>query len=136
MISRRAWRRSSRVTAGSTRTRRTPGSASGSTTLLCARWRTSTPALAPMRAATESRCATTMMTSEGQILPNRFHLLRQLGEGGMGSVWLGEDQRLERAEALKELVPHRRGLDRDESRARALVQARAMAREQHPAIGR
>ncbi len=77
-----------------------------------------------------------MMTSEGQILPNRFHLLRQLGEGGMGSVWLGEDQRLERAEALKELVPHRRGLDREESRARALVEARAMARVRHPAIVR
>ena len=76
------------------------------------------------------------MTSEGQVLHNRFRVLSQLGAGGMGSIWLAEDQLLERRVALKELVPHLRGISLAESRARVLVEARAMARVKHPAIVR
>ena len=76
------------------------------------------------------------MTSEGQVLHNRFRELLQLGAGGMGSIWLAEDQLLERRVALKELVPHLRGISLAESRARVLVEARAMARVKHPAVDR
>jgi eukaryotic-like serine/threonine-protein kinase len=77
-----------------------------------------------------------MMTSDGQILHERYRVLSRLGAGGMGSVWLAEDQLLERRVALKELVPHPRTSGLAESRARALVEARAMARVRHRSIVR
>ena len=32
--------------------------------------------------------AVTMAGSERALLANRYHIVRQLGQGGMGSVWL------------------------------------------------
>ena len=73
------------------------------------------------------------MTSE-RILQGRYRLLRKLGAGGMGSVWLAQDRWLQRTVALKQLVPHVGGTDLEERRARALREARATARVRHPAI--
>ncbi len=74
------------------------------------------------------------MTSEQRILHDRYRLVYKLGAGGMGSVWLAEDRRLERTVALKELIQHADGTDLDERRTRALREARAMARVRHPTI--
>ena len=74
--------------------------------------------------------------SEQRVLDGRYQLLSKLGQGGMGSVWLAEDQLLERPVALKELVPDSGSLELRESRARAVVEARAMALVKHPAIVR
>jgi serine/threonine protein kinase len=52
----------------------------------------------------------------------------------MGSVWLADDLLLERNVALKELLQYGHGPGREELRARALREARAMARVKHPAI--
>ena len=37
----------------------------------------------------------TIVGGVGTILAGHYHILRQLGEGGMGSVWLTEDRQLE-----------------------------------------
>lgn len=68
------------------------------------------------------------------ILQDRYRLVHKLGTGGMGSVWLAEDDWLERTVALKQLIQHVEGTDLNERRARALQEARAMARIRHPAI--
>jgi hypothetical protein len=74
------------------------------------------------------------MTAESRLLNGRYRLICPLGSGGMGSVWLAEDQLLERSVALKALISDGAAHDLSERRARALKEARALARVRHPAI--
>ncbi len=61
-----------------------------------------------------------------------YRLVRQLGQGGMGEVWVGEHQRLERQGAVKLLLP---SLSSDEAvLERFFIEARATSRIRHPGI--
>ncbi|HEY1351102.1 MAG TPA: WD40 repeat domain-containing serine/threonine protein kinase [Ktedonobacteraceae bacterium] len=62
----------------------------------------------------------------------RYRLLRRIGRGGMGEVWLAEDPRLQRQVALKMLPLRRR--DDQEFLARFEREARAAAALHHPHI--
>ena len=63
---------------------------------------------------------------------DRFQVLRILGKGGMGTVYLARDSRLERPVALK--VLHSEELATDERRARFLREARTAAAIRHPNV--
>ncbi|MEV0615944.1 serine/threonine-protein kinase [Nonomuraea sp. NPDC050404] len=69
-------------------------------------------------------------------LAGRYSLLRPLGAGGMGKVWLARDEMLDRDVAVKELtLPE--GLspkERADSVTRAVREAQATARLRHPGI--
>ncbi|WP_262842398.1 serine/threonine-protein kinase, partial [Sphaerisporangium corydalis] len=72
--------------------------------------------------------------SRNQVIQERYRLLRPLGAGGMGTVWLADDELLRRRVAIKELVLSPGGEDPSVRRRRMLVEARAAARIAHPGI--
>ena len=61
-----------------------------------------------------------------------YHVVRQLGAGGMGVVWLAEDTRLNRKVALKTVKTA--DADTTEGRQRLMREARAAAALSHPHI--
>jgi serine/threonine protein kinase len=66
---------------------------------------------------------------ESRRVLGRYRLARRIGSGGFGVVWLAEDERLQRAVAVKRIVMHDAAVA-----ARAEREARAAARLSHPGI--
>jgi eukaryotic-like serine/threonine-protein kinase len=71
-------------------------------------------------------------TARGEGAPlvlDRYRLVRRIGSGGFGVVWLAEDERLRRMVAVKRITMHDAA-----TAARAEREARAAARLSHPGI--
>jgi hypothetical protein len=67
----------------------------------------------------------------GRLIGGRYRIDRILGQGGMGYVWRGRDELLDREVAVKEVAfPHLDG----SNGSRAQREARAAARLNHPGI--
>ncbi|AVT40483.1 hypothetical protein C6W10_33045 [Plantactinospora sp. BB1] len=71
-------------------------------------------------------------------IADRYLLLRTIGAGGMGWVWLAQDEMLHRLVAVKQVVPPdwMTPDERDEVRCRTLREARIAARLNHPNVVR
>jgi serine/threonine protein kinase len=72
----------------------------------------------------------------GRVVGGRYELAGVLGRGGMGVVWLADDQLLDRQVALKE-VTFSLGLTEEERgilRERTMREARTAARLDHPCV--
>lgn len=67
----------------------------------------------------------------GEIINDRYSLEGELGQGGMGTVYLAHDSVLERDVALKLMSKPRLGT---EGRSRLLVEAQTVAKMKHPNI--
>jgi hypothetical protein len=65
----------------------------------------------------------------GRVVLGRYRLLRRLGAGGFGVVWLAHDERLDRVVAVKRIATHDAAAG-----TRAQREAKAAARLAHPGI--
>jgi predicted Ser/Thr protein kinase len=70
--------------------------------------------------------------TSGEYRIGRYRVRARLGKGGMGVVYLGRDEALDRDVAIKTL--RLEGSPDDESRGRFEIEAKAAARLQHPNI--
>jgi len=75
-------------------------------------------------------------TGSDRIVAGRYRLIGHLGSGGMGTVWLAQDELLRRRVAVKEVFPPP-GLSENERqllRERTLREARTAAQLSHPNV--
>jgi len=74
------------------------------------------------------------LTAPGRLVAGRYRLQSQIGGGGMGAVWLAQDELLGRRVAVKQVLTAAgvSAEEADQQRQRALREGRIAARLSHP----
>ena len=74
------------------------------------------------------------VTAPGRLVAGRYRLQSQIGGGGMGAVWLAQDELLGRRVAVKQVLTAAgvSEAEADQQRQRALREGRIAARLSHP----
>ncbi|MFO0550981.1 MAG: protein kinase [Polyangiaceae bacterium] len=99
----------------------------------------SSPIEARLRVGAEVRDLTNVErvhAAAGEVLSGKYRLVRPLGEGGMGSVWVARHDDLDIEVAVKIIRPDVQSVSAQKLSQRMLQEARAAARLGHPAIVR
>src|SRR5215217_1618476 len=77
------------------------------------------------------------MINQNELIQHRYRLIRLLGSGGFGAVYLAEDQRLSRTVAIKEIDVARLGpAERTAAEQLFEQEARMLASLDHPGLTR
>jgi serine/threonine protein kinase len=77
-----------------------------------------------------------MVSDSSRLIAKRYELLRELGRGGMGVVWEGQDTLLNRQCAIKEVVlpEGQPRAEQERQLVRTAREARTAAKLNHPAV--
>ena len=86
--------------------------------------------LTPRRAQTDAPAAVAVDLAPGTVLGGTYRILREIGRGGMGVVYEGLDQALQRRVAVKRLIQDEQTMPEDVERF--LREARLVAQLKHP----
>jgi len=74
-------------------------------------------------------------SSDGEERVGHYQLIKELGRGGQGAVWLAQDTRIQRKVAIK-FMPQGFGLISEEKKGRFRREAEVIARLEHPGLCR
>lgn len=76
------------------------------------------------------------MVNTGQIIENKYEILKKIGKGGMSEVYLAMDRNLNKQWAVKEIKKKARDRNNEVVIQSAIAEANMMKKLDHPCLPR